>query len=170
MRKAISLFLVFSFLVISGDIFAKERKGADVIIQRIDGTQVRGELIAVKEESILLLDRDMGVDVSVDIEDIMAIRIVKKGNAGGAFLIGGAIGASVGYLTYSKPESKGWITIDFGPGMNVAGFGILGGLIGLVIGAFSGTDKTIQIEGKSDTEIRGILEKLNQQARVKNAQ
>ena len=49
---------MFSILILSMPLKAKERKGADLIIQRTDGTQVRGELIAVKEKSLLLLERD----------------------------------------------------------------------------------------------------------------
>jgi len=34
MKKTISLFLTFSILLLSGNMFAKERKGADLIIQK----------------------------------------------------------------------------------------------------------------------------------------
>lgn len=44
MKKYISLFLVASILLVSGNLFAKHRRGADLIIQKTDGTQVRGEL------------------------------------------------------------------------------------------------------------------------------
>jgi hypothetical protein len=46
MRKTISLFLVFSILLLWRGIFVQERKGADLIIQKTDGATVRGELIA----------------------------------------------------------------------------------------------------------------------------
>ena len=45
---------MFSILALSGNLFAKERKGADLIVQRTDGTKVRGELIAIKENSLLM--------------------------------------------------------------------------------------------------------------------
>jgi hypothetical protein len=64
MKKFISLFLVVSILLLSMPLKAKERKGADLIIQKTDGTQVRSELIAVKENSLLLLERDSGAHVS----------------------------------------------------------------------------------------------------------
>jgi hypothetical protein len=47
MKKFISLFLVFSILLLSGNIFPKERKGAELIIQKLDGQQAKGELIAM---------------------------------------------------------------------------------------------------------------------------
>ena len=64
MKKLISLFLVVSVLLLSGNMFAQERKGAEGIIQRTDGTQVRSELIAVKENSLLLMERESGADVT----------------------------------------------------------------------------------------------------------
>ncbi len=45
-------------------------------------------------------------------------------------------------------------------------FGIPGLLVGAVVGSIMGTDKTIQIEGESDTEILEHLEYLRKQARI----
>ena len=88
--------------------------------------------------------------------------------AGLGLLIGGSIGAGIGALSES-----GSLHEDYGRLFVVA---LVAGLIavpGLVIGAIAGliagTDKTIQFEGKSDSEIQEILEKLRKQARVKNA-
>ena len=41
-------------------------------------------------------------------------------------------------------------------------------LSGAAIGALIGRDKKIKIEGKSDSEIKEILEKLRKKARVQN--
>ena len=185
MKKFISLFLVFSVLLLSGNMFAKERKGADLILQKTDGQQVRGELIAVKENSLLLLDRDTGADVTVDIGDISSIEIVKKSKtlAWGSIglLSGGVMGALVGYMEGDDPPGYGmwWghrISWDIGiltAGEKALNYGILiglsGAILGGIIGAIAGTDKTIQIEGKSDSEIQEILEKLRKQARVRNS-
>ena len=52
-----------------------------------------------------------------------------------------------------------------------AGIGaLIGSGLGGIVGASAGNDKIIQIEGKSDTEIKEILEKLRKNARIKNAQ
>jgi len=72
MRKFIALFMVFSILSLSGNLIAKERRGAELMVDKKDGQQVRGELIAVKQDSLLLLERESGADVSVDIEEILA--------------------------------------------------------------------------------------------------
>ncbi len=179
MKKFIALFLAISFLLMNCAMYKRgawiglepnQKPGALLIIQQKDGDLVGGELIAVKENSLLLLERDSGADVTVDIEDISVIKINNKSKAGVGLLAGGAIGAFLGYATYSKPKSEGWITMDFGPGGNAAGGGILGGLLGLLIGATEGTDETIQIEGKSASEIKEALEKLRKKARVTNFQ
>jgi len=64
MRKTIAMFFVFSLLCLSGSLYA-EKKGAEIVVQKIDGQQARGELIAVKEDSLLLMEKESGVDMSV---------------------------------------------------------------------------------------------------------
>ena len=164
MKKFISLFLVVSILLLSGNLFAKERKGADLIIQRTDGTQVRGELIAVKQNSLLLLGRDTGADVTVDIGDINIITIVKKSGVGLGLVIGGAAGALGGYIG----SSVFW-QVDIRQTWTLVG-GVIGLVSGALIGKAISRPKTIQLEGKSDSEIKEIMEKLRKKARVKNSQ
>ncbi len=54
MRKFIPLFVVFSFILLLLNLMAKERRGADLVVQKKEGRQVKGELITVKENSLLL--------------------------------------------------------------------------------------------------------------------
>jgi len=97
-KKFIALFLVFSLMMLSVNLYAKERRGAKVVITKTNGQQIRGELITVKPNSLLLLDTE-GKDVSVGIGDIKVITIVKKSKAlvGATFrsFAGGGIGAVV---------------------------------------------------------------------------
>lgn len=76
-KKFIALFLVFSILAISSNLYAKARRGANLLIQKTDGQQVGGELIAVKQNSLLLKDSKSGADVSVDIGDVKVITILR---------------------------------------------------------------------------------------------
>lgn len=177
MRKAISLFLVFSMLFLLGSMYAEGRKGADMIIQRIDGTQVRGELIAVKNNSLVLIERELGADVTVDIDDIFGIAIVKKSKAllgvGFGVLIGGISGALIGATIPDKKglsfPDKQLVTILYSTLVSVIG-AMIGGGLGGTLGAGAGKDEIIQIERRSESEIREILEKLRKKARVRNAQ
>ena len=169
MKNAISLLLVFSVLVLSIPITAKEKEGADLIIQRTDGTQISGELIAVKQNSLLIMERDSGVDVSVDIKEIRVILHVKKSKVwegmGLGVLIGGGAGAGLSSI------AQEWGTTT--SGITVALAGVLAAALGLVIGGYigatSGKPKTIHIQGSSDAENQRILGYLRKKARVKNA-
>ena len=158
MKKFIALFLVFSILAISSNLYAKERRGADLVITKKDSQQVKGELIAVKENSLLLLDSESGADVSIDIADIRIIRIVKKGALYG-LLVGVGSGLLAGISSKINEEDSFLIV-----------FLVYGILIGLPVALIAGKDKTIQIEGNSDSEIKEALEYLRKKARVRNFQ
>jgi len=194
MKKYIVLFLVFSLFALSENLYAK-KKGAELIVQKIEGQQVIGELIVAKENSLLLLDSESGADVSVDIREIKLIEIVKnsKSLAWGAIgLVSGAvIGALAGYIEGDDPpagriigfgtpmRSPGLFTDDNKPFLFsdddkaiMYGFccGIAGGALGGIGGAIAGKDKIIQFEGKSETEMKKALNKLRKKARIQNFQ
>jgi len=157
MKKFIALFLVTAFMVMNCAVYKRgeginlkpgQKPGVKLVIQKTDDQQVRGELISVKENSLLLMESESGADVSIDIVNIKVVKIVKKSKA----WQGAGIGALLGIM-YTKKETGG----DFV-------------LIGAAIGALIGTDKTIKIEGKSDTEIKKALEKLRKKARIRDFQ
>ncbi len=173
MKKLIALILIFLLFALSGNVFAKERKGADVIIQSIDGIRVRGELIAVKQDSILLLDKYLGADMTIDFRNIGVIKIVRESNALAGGIIGLVIGGAIGFLIgYPQGDDNGFVIISRpqAGGIGAAIGGVLGALIGIGIGEAVRSVKTIQIEGKSDSELKEILEKLRKKARVQNFQ
>ncbi len=166
-KKFISLFLVFSLVMLSANLYAKERRGAKLIITKKDGQQIEGELITVKPNSLLLLDTE-GKDASVDIADIKVIRIMKKSKvwtgAGLGFLICGS-GIAMYNELFFKEDGERYLKHIFTALLGLIGGGI-GALLGGFIGASAGKDKTIQIEGRSDLEIRETLEKLRKKARI----
>jgi hypothetical protein len=163
-NKALALLVIFSLLTCSANLFAKERHGAELVVHKLDRQRIEGELIAVRQNSLLLLSSD-GIDVSVDVKDINVIIIEKKSKAGtgaiAGLLIGGAAG---GYFFQRGKEGLEKVFTPFA----ILVYGILGSIVGLCIGATFGTDKAIKIEGKSGTEIQEILEKLRRQARITN--
>lgn len=160
MKKLIALFLVITFMVMNCAIYKRgeginlepgQKPGVKLVIQKTDGWQVKGELIAVEENSLLLMESESGADVSIYIADIWSIRIVKKSKAWQGLGIGALLGIMYGAAT--RKEGGGGFVAS-----------------GLGIGALIGTDKTIKIEGKSDTEIKEALEKLRSKARIPNYQ
>lgn len=172
MGRAVSLLLVISLLGFSQNLIAGERHGAILSVQKKDGHQEKGELIAVKPSSLLLLDSASGADVSIEVTDISAIKVVKKSKAwtglGWGALTGLAGGAVIGLASGDDPPDQ-WIlrmsAMEKALGAGII-LGIAGGVVGLTAGALAGTDKTIQFEGKSDLEIQYALGELRQKARI----
>jgi len=180
-KKFISLFLVFSLLTINCATFKsfEEKKGAKLIVKKKDGQLIEGELITVKPTSylfrleppsLLLLDTE-GKDVSIDIEDIRIIRIVKKSKAGKGALYGLLIGGVSGalFIRFRGELIENIQEVTHNWTVAYALFGATGGLlIGTISGAALGTDKTIHFEGMTDTEIQETLDKLRKKARIRD--
>ena len=167
-KKFISLFLVFSLMMLSVNLHAKERRGAKLLITKKDGQQVQGELITVKPNSLLLLNTE-GKDESIDIADIRVITIVKKSKVGKGALYGLLIGGVIGVVEGIREGKDGFIFSSSElAAMGGLVFGLLGALLGAGIGAAAGKDKTIQIEGMTDSEIQEALDKLRKKARIRD--
>jgi len=154
-------------MMLSVNLYAKERRGAKLIITKKDGQQIEGELITAKPSSLLLLNTD-GKDMSVGIGDIKVITIVKKSKAylgagAGIIILGGGSALYVATNNEVDPRDE-WKLILF--------FGAIGAVVGLLIGgaigAVVGTDKTIQLEGMTDSEIQEAMDKLSKKARVRD--
>ena len=171
-KKFISLFLVFSLLTIN--CFPK-RRGINLNVTRTDGQPIKGELIAVKENSLLLLEKEVGADVSINISDVKIITI--KGSPMGLRLatpfLSAAAGAVLGLTVWLSVSLFGLLYIMAEEGKaqkdakKFAGYGaLILGSLGLVV-AIIDTDKTIQIEGMSDSEIQRTLKKLRKRARIR---
>jgi hypothetical protein len=163
-KKFISLFLVFSLMMISVNLYAKKRQGVNLLITKKNGVKTEGELITVKKDSLLILTKWTERDVSIDIADIRIITIAKKSKTslGGylGILVGGGAGALYGYEAGLVPsEGAKW-------------GGVIGVVAGVILGSFIGSslgkDKTFQIEGMTDSEIQETLDKLRKKARVRD--
>jgi len=167
-RNVLALGLVISFLIYSGNLGAKERRGAEVKILKNDKTVQKGELIAVKPASLLLMDSQSGADVSVDIEDIITVTVVKKSKALAGFLIGTGAGLLAGLAIGSTGDQNEFIMSD----ETAVGLLIMlaSPIIGLTAGALMGSDQKIQIVGMSPEQIKADLEKLRRHARITNFQ
>jgi len=165
-KKFISLFLVLSLVMLSVNLYAKERRGAKLLITKKDGHQIEGELITVKPNSLLLLDTE-GKDVSIDIGDIRIIRRVKKSKLLTGVWVGIAIGGGTGVLLAGSGYR---MSLDAPARRGILGaFGAACGLvIGALLGLVAGKDKTIHFEGMTDLEIKETLDKLRKKARIRD--
>ena len=169
-KKLTSLLLVFSLVVLSGNLIGKERKGVNLTITKKDGQEVMGELITVKPDSLLLLDSE-GVDVSVGIGDVKSIKIMKRSKAYELGLSGFLVGAAYSGIAHSgtRKDQVGEEATQHFVFKTIA-IGAMTAAAGIIIGMVLGIDKTIKIEGKSDVEIDAALEKLSKKARIRDFQ
>jgi hypothetical protein len=135
------------------------------VITKTDGQLITGELIAVKPSSLLLLDSQTGTDLSIEIGQIAVIKIIKKSKALTVGAFGFGLGALLGFMAIQEEAEVPGETLSF-----TVICGTLAAIPGVLMGAFLGTDKTIQIEGKSPEEIKAVMEKLRSKARVTDFQ
>jgi hypothetical protein len=159
---AITLALCVSLLALPSGLSAKGRRGAEIIITRLDGTQVSGELIAVKPDSLLLLSG--GRDVSIGLADIRTVVILRKSRSGLLAGIGGAAGAAAGATVGAYVFNKGW---DDEPSSlrNGLVFGAAGALAGLLANAILTHEPRFDIAGKPEADVARFWERLSAHSR-----
>ena len=165
MKITFALLLIFSLLVHSGNLHA-EKRGCEIEIVKKDGLPVKGELIAVKEDSLVILENDSKADVSVALENIQVIKVMKKSKAilgvSLGILVGGVLGSLYGTSTDTYDSELRPVAFMVYGGGGAA----LGALIGGFLGASAGKDKTYIFEGSSYSEIQKILDELRKKSRV----
>ena len=164
-----AIVLAFGMLAFPGTLLAKEKGGAQIVIALKDGHYTSGELIAVKPDSLLIL---AGKDESIDLADIGSIRIVRRSKAVvGA--VGGLVAGIVGtvlFVALQKDADNWWDSAWQGLGnAGAAAVFVGGGLgVGITAGALAGKDKTIQLAGKSEGEVKKALAYLRGKARIRD--
>jgi len=146
------------FLFAPAGLSAKERRGAGLIVTRLDGTQASGELIAVRPDSLLLLSDSR--DLSIPLAEVQIVRIVRRSRVWPYAGIGGAIGlAGMGLLM-----AQGGGDSDYGTEYTLLGGGI-GVLAGVIAGIVKGVDPVFAVAGRPQTEIARYLIKLSAHSR-----
>lgn len=156
--KLITSVVIAGLLGLPAGLSAKQRRGADLIVTRLDGRQHEGELIAVKPDSLLLLSA--GKDLSIDRADIRAVRIVRKSRAGLFAGLGGAVGlAGLGALVLGAGGD-----VDYGTEKVLIGAGI-GALSGLLVGIVAGIDSEFMVAGQPEAVGADSWEKLGARSR-----
>jgi len=165
--KVTAICIALLLLSLPAVLSARERRGANLVITLKDGQQIEGELISVKTGSLLLLNL-AGKDESIDVAGIREIKVAKKSRAlnGAAYgFLAGAVGG-IAFAAALRGADEDILPIIYPLGA-VAG-GTAGGLIGLGIGALVRKYKTIQLEGKSESDRAIALDRLRRYARIRD--
>lgn len=156
---------VASLALLCPDLAAKEKRGSKLEVTCREGRRVVGELIAVRTDSLLFVQEYSEFDLSIDIADITRIKVIKKPTAGKWGLYGSMIGLCGGVL-------RGYVTRDKEDRVGAAYyFGAIYAMGGLVAGTLAGSlaskGETFEFEGRSDSEIKGMLDRLRKMARIR---
>ena len=173
-RKSMILFLVF-FMFLPLDLMSKTRKkGAELVVYKTDGREVKGELLNVKRDSLLLMESPTSTGVTIDINEVKKIKISRKSKFWKGVGIGYGISAFyLGYASFDYLKSEGGGD-NLIPGLLLTTIytAVLGTGVALVtgtIGSFAGAGRTFKIAGKKKHEVNDILKELNFMARFKTA-
>lgn len=163
------ILLVFPGQVVYG-MATTQKRGAEIVVEKRDGSSVRGELLIIKGRDIYVLDA-MSAEVRVGIDEINTIRVVRKSQLGKHILkttlfgagVGAIIGAIIG-LSDTKSSQSFNYSINISPGAGALVFAILLGGAGLVVGTIAGMasskDEVFNLNNRSEAEINRILVRL----------
>jgi hypothetical protein len=151
-----ALAMIFSSL--AQPLAARERRGSTIEVTMTDGTLVKGELLAVKSDALLVFDHTAGQGRSLDLRQVTRVMVFKKPRA----LQGLAIGLGVGLLTTlilnAKYDSEyaGLLYLIIPPPAALLG-GVIGGIIGM--------PEKLSLPGESSRSLLQDLERLKRFAR-----
>lgn len=166
MKRLLAAALIVSFVAFPGLLSAQARRGANVVVTLRDMSQVAGELIAVKPDSLLIVSF-IGKDESIPLTDIEYIMTKGKGKGGVGFGIGFLAGGVAGgvFAAHQIREHRTEMptfTAIFAPLLA----GSLTGLVGLAIGSGLRSNDTIRIAGVPEENLAKALASLRKRARV----
>lgn len=127
-----------------GDFSTRESKQSTIFYLLPEG-EIRGEFVGLIGDSVIIVPSDRtSVMRSMHIREIESVRFKNVASAGGNALLGLLAGAGLGFggglVILASNEPHG------GVGAAPILLGGLGGLIGIVAGAFSASDKIIWME------------------------
>ncbi len=139
---------------------AEGRKGAMVIVTMTDGSQVQGELLAVKSDVLLIYDQKAAQGRSCDLRQLVRVRVLKRSKAGKGLLIGLGVGIGKGVLGLA--EAKGASKEHARTRLLLTP---LYALAGLMAGSLFGSDLDFFLAGPSPEKVQQSLEQLKRFAR-----
>jgi len=151
------------------------RKGAVLRVHRTDQQVVEGELIAVRETRLILMD-SVSRDQAIDINEISLIVVKKDAHPWMGAVLGMVAGGIVGVAIAPSKKVDEPTDIFTGPTENLmskTGYGLAGmlagGVLGGVIGASLGSDSQIVVAKMNPGERERLLIKLRSKARINKA-
>jgi small nuclear ribonucleoprotein (snRNP)-like protein len=174
-RKWLTILLCLTILLSPpGIVTAKEKKlGNNLSISMKNDRIVGGELLAVQDNVLIILNRAVQDTSHVSITEVTHIHIEKKSKflkgAGRGFLTGGMIGAILGFAI--RNDSDGFITFTAVQNALIMGtsLGTIGAAVGGIGGVIAGIDETVSIKSTSSDNLYPVCNKMKKYARYEGA-
>jgi hypothetical protein len=174
--KKLAVVLITAALALSTGLAASEKRGAEVVVQTRGGQESRGELIAVRAESLVIKEAKSEDGLSFKIDEIRSVRIVNRPQTLKWTLMGAVFGGvafpATKYFLFVKEESYSageWFSKRSTEGLGlVAVIGVVvGAVAGTIVGGSKGVDQVFPFE---DPMMRTVyLQRLGYLARVREA-
>jgi len=165
LKTLMGLPLIFFMLLLGlpDDIWAaKSQKGSTGYVTLQDVGLVSGELLAVKEASLVVYQKATDQGLVIDISRIAFIKVDRKTQVG--------IGALVGAVIGTMPLAIRFVTGNIGHEFSEYSFlyylpTVMAAGVGALIGCLFSFDIQVELQGKSPGEIKNILDELQRYAR-----
>jgi small nuclear ribonucleoprotein (snRNP)-like protein len=161
-KKRIALSLTFVLAMGLGHLplaAVKGKKGSNVEVTMADGRVVRGELLAVKSDVLLVYDHNSSQGKSIDLQQVVQVNVLRKGKSLRGLCVGLEVGLGLslyGFIKSDQHENSGLIFCTVLP---------VTALLGGILGALAGTPEKFHLAGESFEMVQQDLEELRQYAR-----
>lgn len=166
-KRIIATALAVLLIGVPGAAMGQRDHGAELVVTLKNGETVKGELLAVKPDRLLILKRAPEEGTTVDVAEISTVRIVRKSRTilgGVAGLVAGAGFGAIWFPSAGRGDDTGANTL-----IGMVLFGAPATALGLVIGTAMGFDPVMVFEGRSEDDVQRSLAKLNGKAREWNS-
>ena len=159
---AITLTVVLA-IALAGLPLAAVTKGATVEVTMADGNWVKGELLAVRSDFLLVYDRDARLGKSLDLQQVAQVRVYRKPKLLAGLAIGLGVGLAVSIYNLKKIDHESLMPLfeivrSFLP---LPAAGLSGGLLG----AFGSIPSKYSLAGLSQQIVQRNLIRLKRFAR-----
>jgi hypothetical protein len=159
---ATTLIFVLAITAASLPLPARERRGSDVVVTLIDGGKVKGELLSVKKDALLVYDNSSRQGKSIELQQVAKVKVLKTFWGLTGLVAGLGVGTGVAGLLHN--DSNFYVDEMESSLMIMTLFS----LAGMVYGIVKSAPKKIFLAGESSRSVQENLEKLRRYARERD--
>lgn len=156
--RIVAFLLILGLMGLPAGLSAGGRRGAELLVTKLDSVQVTGELVAVRPDSLLLFSA--GRDLTVDLADIETVRVLRKSRT----LLFAGLGGALGLAGTTGLVLSGGNAVDYGFRKVLIGTG-LGVLAGAIAGTVEGIDQEFRVAGRPAADVARYWIKLSAHSR-----